>query len=300
MRYKARAPLRIDFAGGWTDVPFYAEEHGGAVLNAAITHYAHGHISQPSGEGLLRALRGDRSYVSYTIDVPPGSGLGTSAAQTVLWVTLVKTPVANVSDRREIAEIACQIARLLGIVGGKQDEYASALGGISYFTFGDTVEAERLELDRATVADFRSRLVLVYSGATRTSGSIHERVWARYRAGEAPVIAALHRLRQLAGEMREALLGHDLQSFGSLLNENWACQKALDPSVSYPELDGLVEFARANGAIGGKACGAGGGGCLVFLSGEGETERLSTALSSRGLRLLDVDFDAYGVFLTKG
>src|SRR5437764_9662045 len=101
MRYKARAPLRVDFGGGWTDVPFYAQEHGGSVLNAAITHYAHGFISRPQGTGLLRAMRANRSYVSYSLDVPPGSGLGSSAAQTLLWVTLVKTSVANVSDRTE-------------------------------------------------------------------------------------------------------------------------------------------------------------------------------------------------------
>lgn len=299
MRYRARAPLRIDFGGGWTDVPLYAREHGGAVLNAAITQYARGFISHPSGQGLLRALRGDRSYVSYVVDVPPGSGLGTSAAQSVLWAALVKSTIDNVSDRREIAEIAWQIGQLLGIVGGKQDEYASALGGITYFTFGDTVEAERLALGSSFTDEFRSRLVLVYSGASRVSSSIHERVWERYRHAEPAVVAALSRLRALAGEMKDALLARDLDALGPLLWENWSAQKALDPTVTSPDLDAIIDYARGHGAIGGKACGAGGGGCLVFLSAAGRADHLRASLAARGLRIIDFDFDTYGVHLTK-
>jgi D-glycero-alpha-D-manno-heptose-7-phosphate kinase len=300
MRYKARAPLRIDFGGGWTDVPFYAEEHGGAVLNAAITRYARGSLSPPEDTDLLSRFGLRRPGVTYTVDAPPGSGLGTSAAQTVLWVTLVKTSIANVFDRRQIAEISCQIAKLLGIVGGKQDEYASALGGISFFTFSDTVESERLELGRDFATELRSQLVLVYSGESRVSGSIHERVWARYRAGEQDVVTALHRLRALASEMREALLAHDLRSFGELLSENWRCQRALDPGISNPKLDALVELAERRGAAGGKACGAGGGGCVVFLAREGQAGQLRTALGESRLEIMDFDFDTYGVHLTRG
>ena len=298
MRYRARAPLRIDFGGGWTDVPIYAESEGGAVLNAAITRYAHGFIARPDAAGVLHALRGDRSYVSYSLDLPVGVGLGASAAQTVLWVTLVKTSIANVSDRREIAEIACQIARLLGIVGGKQDEYASSLGGLTFFTFDQSVHPQRLDLPSNLLARLRSRLVLVYSGKRRLSSSIHESVWSRYRQREPTVVRALASLRQLAGSMKDALLVSDLDAFGALLSENWANQKALDASVSNPLLDDIFEFATKNGALGGKACGAGGGGCLLFLAAEDQADRLRTALNRRNLRPIDFDFDSHGVYLT--
>lgn len=300
MRYTARAPLRIDFGGGWTDVPLYAETEGGAVLNAAITRYVRGTISRPAPGGMLHALRGDRSYLSYQLDLPTGAGLGASAAQTVLWVTLVKTTIANVSDRREIAEIACQVGALLGIVGGKQDEYASALGGITYFTFGAGVHAERLDLDPDFVQALRARLVLVYSGAQRLSGSIHEHVWDRYRQGDAGVVGALASLRQLAADMRASLLAHDLEAFGDQLTDNWEKQKALHPTVTNPEVDDIVELALRHGARGGKACGAGGGGALIFLVAAGETERLRQALQSRRLQVIDFDFDSYGVHLSKG
>ena len=190
MRYVARAPLRIDFGGGWTDVPFFAEDQGGAVLNAAITLYVRGPYP-PEQTGIIRTLRGDRSHLTYSLDAPSGAGLGASAAQTVLWATLVKTTVSNTSSRADIAEIACKVKDLLGIVGGKQDEYASALGGIGFYRFGRDVIAERLPLEAAAVQELRSRLVLVYTGKCRISSDIHDAVWSRYRAGDATVVSAL-------------------------------------------------------------------------------------------------------------
>jgi D-glycero-alpha-D-manno-heptose-7-phosphate kinase len=300
VRYTARAPLRIDFGGGWTDVPLYAEAEGGAVLNAAITRYATGAIARPDVGGRLTTLRPSRSSVSYQVDAPPGAGLGTTAAQTVLWATLVKTTVANTSDRREIAEIACQISALLGILGGKQDEYASALGGVNFLTFGPSVGVERLDLGRAFTAQLRSRLVLVYSGQSRLSASIHESVWERYRRGEKPVVDALSALRRLAGEMKDALVARDLEALGELLTENWANQRRLDPSVTNPSLDGIFDIALRSGARGGKACGVGGGGCLLFLTEDGARDRLAEALGARRLKVIDFDFDTYGVHLKKG
>jgi D-glycero-alpha-D-manno-heptose-7-phosphate kinase len=300
MRYAARAPLRIDFGGGWTDVPEYSRVHGGAVLSAAITRYVRGSIARPAADGVAHVLRGDRSYLSYSLDVPTGAGLGASAAQTVLWVTLVKTTIANVSDRAEVAEIACEIARLLGVEGGKQDEYSSALGGVNLFTFSDTVHSERLSLSTSFADELRSRLVLVYCGARRFSGRLHEQVWARYRLGDADVLDSLGKLSRVARDMKGALEAQDLQGFGELLTENWECQKVLHPSISTPRLDEIVTAALAGGALGGKACGAGGGGCLVFLAKSGEEERLRQILKRGKSSIIEFDFDTYGVHLTKG
>lgn len=299
MHYRARAPLRVDFAGGWTDVPLYAEAEGGAVVNAAITLYATGHIVRPEGGARPRLFGGGRSSVSYQVDAPPSAGLGASAAQTVLWVTLVKTTIANTSERREIAEIACQISDLLGILGGKQDEYASALGGVNFLTFGASVDVERLELGASFLAQLRSRLVLVYSGQSRLSTSVHQEVWERYRRKEASAVEALSSLRRLAGEMRRALVAGNLDALGELLTENWANQRRLDPSVTNSTLDHIFDVARHNGAQGGKACGAGGGGCLLFATAEGEKERLVEAFEKMRLSVLDFDFDTYGVHLKK-
>lgn len=300
MRYRARAPLRIDFGGGWTDVPVFANEEGGAVLNAAICQYARGYIARPEGSGVVRALRSDKSYVSYEVDVPVGAGLGASAAQTVLWVTLVKTTIANVSTRRDIAEIACRIGGLLGILGGKQDEYAAALGGLTYYTFDAAgVQLERIDLPLSFREQLRSRLVLVYSGEQRLSSAVHEHVWGRYRAGDPSVVGALRDLKSLAGRMRDALVARDLDGLGDLITENWSRQQNLDPTITNPHIDDIFQLAKSRGAIGGKACGAGGGGCLLFLAREGREDQLRWAFSERRLRLIDVEFDTYGVHLTK-
>jgi D-glycero-alpha-D-manno-heptose-7-phosphate kinase len=207
--------------------------------------------------------------------------------------------VANVSSRAEIADIACQVGNLLGIVGGKQDEYASALGGIHYFSFNDAVESERLDSSPSLADDLRSRLVLVYSGDSRISGSIHDRVWERYRVGNRAVLDALSRLRDLAGAMKESLLTRDYDVFGRLLTENWECQKALDATVTTPRLDAIMDSAMRAGATGGKACGAGGGGCLVFYAPPERHNSLATSMARDGLQVLDFDFDTYGVYLTK-
>lgn len=300
MRLKARAPLRIDFAGGWTDVPFYADDNGGAVLNAAITRYVTGHLARPDAGGILHLLRGDRSYVSYTLDLPSGSGLGSSAAQNVLWLALVKTSIDNSSSRSEIAEMACRLSEMLGILGGKQDEYAAALGGIHFFSFDGTVEAQPLDLPLSFQDEMRSRLVLVYSGKSRLSGSIHEHVWSGYTAGHGPVHAALNGLKRVAVEMKDALDQRNFEVFSDLLNENWTYQKELHPSVTNADLDELFDFAFTHGARSGKACGAGGGGCCVFAVESGGAERLRAALKMRKIEVIDFDFDTYGVFVSKG
>jgi D-glycero-alpha-D-manno-heptose-7-phosphate kinase len=311
MRYEARAPLRIDFAGGWSDIPIFAEAEGGAVLNAAITRYATGFISRPEtanvpgiagpsmAGSLLSKLRGDRSYVSYTLDLPVGAGLGASAAQMVLWATLVKTPIANVSDRCQIAEIACELAKLMGILGGKQDEYAAALGGINFLTFGDSVRAERLSVDTSFLDTLRSRLVLVYTGESRLSSDIHEGVWERYRSGEHVVVEALRRLAEIATEMKTAMLAGDAESFAGLMNENWSSQKALHPSVTNERIEEIMDLAMRNGGIAGKACGAGGGGCLILVSAENRGQELRQALAGARVQVIDFDFDTYGVHLKK-
>lgn len=299
MRYKARAPLRIDFAGGWTDIPEFASSEGGSVVNAAITQYVRGFISRAEASGILGALRGNRSYLQYSVDVPTGAGLGASAAQTVLWVTLVRASVANTAERADIARISCQIAADMGIVGGKQDEYASALGGVHSLTFGQDVRAERLELTRGFLNELRQRLVLVYTGRSRLSPSIHTAVWSRFREGDPSTVTALRSLKHLGAAMRGAFLAGEVEEIAVLMNENWAAQRALHPSVTNDDLDTLIHFALTHGARGAKACGAGGGGCVLLVAAEGDEARLRRALLSRSLRIIDFDFDTYGVHLTK-
>lgn len=304
MKYAARAPLRIDFAGGWTDVPRFAlsGQQGGAVLNAAIRLYATGYIirPEPSTSMVARMLGQDRNAVRYELNAPAGAGLGASAAQTLLWLTLVKTTIANVSERRELAERAWRTENELGILGGKQDQYASAVGGINFMTFGTETVVEPLRPELSFIDDLERRLVLVYTGSQRLSGDIHEGVWSRFDAGERVVTEALTNLRRLALELRDAFLARDLDRFGELMSENWRYQKDLHPSVTNDDFERLVSIALGSGAIGVKATGAGGGGCLLCMAEDGAELGLSRALIDAGARKIPVVFDWYGVHLTKG
>jgi D-glycero-alpha-D-manno-heptose-7-phosphate kinase len=292
--------MRIDFGGGWTDFPAWAESGGGSVLNVAITQYATGSISRPSGGGILRNLRSDRSYVSYSVDVPPGSGLGARAAQSVLWAALVRSTIENTASRTQIAEIATKVSETLGILGGKQDQYASALGGFNYLTVTDHVTVERLSLEPSLVDALHARLLLVYSGYSDLPPHALDAVWERCREGDARARSALQALARGAGEMRVALLAGDLEAFGSLIDENWSTQKALYPGVTTPEIDELISRARAAGALAAKACGLGGGGCVLLFARAGETSRLRATVESRSTPVIDFDFDTYGVHLRKG
>lgn len=305
MRYRAKVPLRIDFGGAWTDVPVFAQSdpRGGAALSAAIALYATGYIiwsTQSDGTSTPRILRPPSSVVRYELDAPAGAGLGASAAETLLWLTLVKTTIANVSERRELAERAWRVENELETLNGKQDHYASAVGGISYMAFGDTTQVESLRPGFPFTDDFERRLVLVYTGRARLAGDIRRSVWERYQADEQDVITALQNLRRIASEMREALMAHDLEGFGKLMNENWASQQKLDASISTDRLDSLTSLALKSGAIGAKATGTGGGGCLLCLAEDGAEARLAQTLSEAGAKPLPVTFDWYGVHLTKG
>jgi D-glycero-alpha-D-manno-heptose-7-phosphate kinase len=317
VRYHARVPLRIDFGGSWTDAPEYSADEGGAVLSAAITCYARGYISRPEHRSerdiptarigdWLRHMRGDTSHLTYSLDVPPGAGLGASAAQTVLWVTLVTSSILNVLDRREIAAFACRTSEALGTLGGaasrqlpRADEYASALGGINYLSFGDEVLHERITLDSAAVDALRRRLVLVYCGQRRQSGALRDAVWSRYRSGDRSVARALAALARLAGEMKVALVTGDLDAFGELIDENWENQKALCSEITDDRVQDIIDLAISSGAAGAKVVGAGSAGSVLLVARTGAEQRLRDAVSRRGHRTIDFDFDTYGVYVTK-
>src|SRR3989344_1560404 len=142
----ARAPVRIDFGGGTTDVyPF--TNYGGAVLNAAIDKYVHGSILKLN----------DRTVLEYHADIPTSSGLGTSSAMNVVWLALT----SNIRDKKKIAEMVYEVEKSTGIVGGKQDQYAAALGGINFLSFGKKVSVERLNLKKSFLNELEKKLFLL-------------------------------------------------------------------------------------------------------------------------------------------
>ncbi|HEV2472060.1 MAG TPA: hypothetical protein VGS41_05300 [Chthonomonadales bacterium] len=291
----SRAPVRIDFAGGWTDVNIFARGAGGAVVSAAIDRYVTGRLESEEEAATNKGERNEGLRVAYQSELPGGSGLGTSSALNVVWLSLINNRLSDDADRARIAELAYQLEEMLGILGGKQDQYAAAFGGFNYMTFGEQVTVERLQPPDEMIKSLERRLVLCYTGKPRLSSNIHEHVWGAFRKGVPETVNALYDLRNCAIRMRTVLLEGDIEEFASLLNQNWRHQKALDPSVSNCQIDELFQAAFSSGAIGGKACGAGGGGCVLFCCAEHKRDAVEAEVDRLGARLIPFRFDYDGL-----
>lgn len=291
----SRAPVRIDFAGGWTDVDIFAKGAGGAVLNAAIDKYVSGKLEIHDTIEVQAATGKEGMGVSYESDLPSGSGLGMSSALNVVWLSLIKSKVVTLEDKKMLANMAYDLESMLGILGGKQDQYASAVGGFNFMTFEDTVTVDQLVLPRELTTELEERLVLCYTGKPRLSSNIHENVWGAYKRGVPETINALYNLRNVAIRMKQVLLDGNLDEFGDLLNQNWKHQKQLDPSVTNEQIDDLFQVAIKSGATAGKACGAGGGGCVVFFCDRDKRPDVIRAVETAGTRFIDFKFDFTGL-----
>lgn len=306
----ARAPTRLDFGGGWTDVPPYSHEAGGFVCNVAISRCAtvtiRGGEPPPAGfvDPLARAaaasLAPDRVEVAIGSDFPVGAGLGGSSAAGVAvsaalaaWrsdhgagVALDRVQLAEESRRREVEE--------LRVAGGRQDHYAAALGGALALTFGATTEARRIPLTREGAAALERRCVVAYSGESRISGATIDAVIGAYQRGDHRVLDELAAMTALAREMAEALERADLDRLGELVAAHWTHQRALHPSIPTPRIDEILARGVTAGAIGGKALGASGGGCVLLVAGDGREGEVRSAVAPLA-ELLDFHIDHAGV-----
>jgi D-glycero-alpha-D-manno-heptose-7-phosphate kinase len=306
----APAPTRLDFGGGWTDVPPYPEREGGVVCSVAISRYAtatvasHGHVGERTGESnqaddaLVQAalrrchLAGIDAQISS--DYPVGAGLGGSSAAGVAvagaLAALGGTPLephalAALSRDTEITE--------LGVPGGYQDHYTAAFGGALLMRFGSGVDVERIPLSETIRASLSRRGVLVYTGESRISGDTIVAVRDAYVAREARVVNALASMKSLALQMAAALRAGDLDTLGTLVGAHWAHQRELHPSISTPRIDAIMAAASRAGALGAKALGASGGGCVLAIAEDGRDDELARALAPLG-ELLTYAIDVTG------
>lgn len=316
----ARAPLRISFAGGGTDLPAYSDRFGGTVLSAAITPACHVRLSPWRGDGVLlvsadycrtlalpsrapvtiaEPLSLPRAVLAWfaardlfpagirlelKADVAPGSGLGSSSAMTVAMVTAIAHHLSLPLTPRRAAEIACEIELwLLARPIGRQDQYAAAVGGLNTLVFTpDGVAVEPLALPPDVERRFESHLLLVSTRRTRDSASVLKEQRAATGV-DAAVTRRLHQLKALAAAMREALLADDIPGFGALLHEGWRLKRGLNTGISTAEIDAWYELARGAGAYGGKIAGAGGGGYFLFCVPPAHRAALVERLRGAGL-----------------
>ena len=343
--YYARAPVRIDFAGGWTDVPMFAQQIPGAVLNATINLYSYIAISNvPKKETIVskygykcKEKQVNRQVTMYSADfdlyesasdireieyngnidlvkaavkklnveyglniitrseAPPGSGLGTSASMGVALIGALSKNLSNYLLPNEIAELAVKLeTEELGIFSGKQDHYAAALGGFNFMRFdGEIVSSAPMKLSPNVILNLEKHSVLAYTGRSRLSSDIHKHVIESFNKDENKL--ALKQLVQIAEEMKSVLATGDIAGFGQLLLENWKYQKEMHSSITNEQIDDLFEVALNNGAYGGKACGAGGGGCLYFYCKDNTEHKVRKALEDAGVKILNFHFESNGL-----
>lgn len=306
-RIVVRAPTRIDLGGGWTDVPPYCDREGGFVCNVAITRYATATITGRSGaslpdgqeQALLRAVQRRRALSDATIALdsgfPVGAGLGGSSAASAALLVAASEWKGETWDRRAIAEAGRQIeVEDLGIAGGRQDHYAATFGGALALGFTTEVAVRRITMDAHTGEALAARSLLVYTGQSRISGDTITAVLGAYAAREQRVVTALRRMRELAEQMAAALERADLDSVAGLLDEHWEHQRALHPTIPTPLIDDIVRRARGAGALGAKAMGASGGGCVLVMSRIADVPAVRAAIAPLGT-LLDFGVDTEGV-----
>ena len=297
MIIRSKAPLRISFAGGGTDVEPYLSEKGGAVLSTTIDKYAYGslrfrddrqltltsldydiiaryNLDDPLHydgnldlvKAVIRRLNRENNHQGLDFflhsDAPPGSGLGSSSTVVVALIGLFKHWLHLPLTNYELADLAFQIERVdMGIKGGKQDQYAATFGGFNFIEFyKDATIVNPLRVPSDTLNELHYNLLPCFTGKTRLSANIIDTQVAGYVDQQEEVLRAMDELKRIATDLKNALLQGRLDDFGSLLNEAWINKKKMAAQISDPHIDELYETALKYGALGGKITGAGGGG----------------------------------------
>lgn len=269
---KVIAPVRIDFAGGTTDIEPFASKEGGVVLNAAINRYVVGKLIR----------KNDRVELNYVGNIPTGSGLGTSGVMNLVWLALIN----RLRDKVELSEMVYRLEQAMGITGGKQDQYASAFGGINLLEFkGGKVKLTPVKLSKGVIKKLEENLILVYTGESHFSTDSNKSMIDGLKKNKKNLI----RIREIAKEMKNVLVKGDLYKFADLMNEETENRKKLHKEIVNKKLEGFIKKGRANGAIGAKVCGAGGGGCILFF---GDKRKLKKKF---GKKVIDFKFDFRGL-----
>lgn len=303
---RTRAPTRIDFGGGWTDVPPYCDREGGFVCNVAIDRFVTARLRQRGSGGatgndhaLVAAALRRSGHADLCVDLhndfPVAAGLGGSSAASASVLAGLAAWRREPLDRVWIAEEGRRIeVEELGVPGGRQDHYAATHGGALALSFGDGVTVRRLGVSRSTRAELPHWSTLIYTGESRISGDTISAVLGAYENHVSPVVTALARMKVLARDMATALESGDLHALGEQLDEHWRHQRALHPSISTPRIDEIVARSARAGAIGAKAMGASGGGCVLVFARPAVTPAVRAALSGLG-DILEFGIDDAGV-----
>lgn len=316
-----RTPTRISLGGGGTDIRSYASRYGGFLISAAINKYVYitvnsrfedsirvsyskteiaesvDDIEHPIVREALRLLEleGGMEIVSIA-DVPANTGLGSSGAFTVGLLNALHTFKRESVSQETLAEEASTI--LMDVLGepiGVHDQYLAALGGITCLAIDQdgTVVASPLAISDGIVEEVEASLLLLYTGVKRSASEVLGDESRAISQGQDAVTAALHTVKEIGWQIKEALETGNLGRFGEFLDRHWQSKKRLSSKVSSDRIDRWYELAKRNGALGGKIMGAGGGGFFMFCCDNHSKACLREAMAAEGLREMRfaIDFD---------
>jgi len=330
MIIRSKAPLRLGFGGGGTDVSPYSDTKGGAVLNATINRYAYATLvprkdnriniksldynivvdykvdqklvfdgEMDLAKGVIKRLKKNLDgFDMYThSDAPPGSGLGSSSTMVVALIGAFREWQMIPLGDYDIAQLAYEIERKdIGIKGGKQDQYAAAFGGFNFMEFeGEQVIINPLRMKPHIVNELQYNMLLCYTGGTRLSAKIIDSQVQNFVSGKKDTVDAMDLLKRNAKDMKNALLTGKLNEFGELLNYGWEQKKKMSNKISNPVIDELYEEAKKAGAIGGKISGAGGGGFMMIYCQFDRRHKVAERLEKIGGEIIDFQFEEKGL-----
>jgi D-glycero-alpha-D-manno-heptose-7-phosphate kinase len=323
---ESSAPTRIDLAGGTLDIwPLYLFHDDAQTINAAISLRARCTIQPRADRGLtiisddtgrrvdvdhwselrdnheltllgrlLHYFKGDSLELHTRSESPVGAGIAGSSALNVAVCGALVAWTGQPRRDDEIMQIAMNVeAQAIQVPTGVQDYRPALFGGVSAVEL--RVDGVRRVPLPVPATELQSRLVVVYTGATRNSGINNWEVTKRHIDGDREVQQRFARIRDIAGSMRGALERQDWGEVGRYVAEEWENRKGLAPGVSTPEIDAMLAAARKAGAYGGKVCGAGGGGCLFCLGEPDRIPAIRAAIAAKGGRILDCTVETEGL-----
>ena len=324
MVIRGRAPLRVSFGGGGTDVEPFCVNQGGAIIGSTINKYAYCSIVPREDEEIivhsldfdmtvkyntkenyvydgkldlvkaaLKAMRINKGCEVYLqCDAPPGSGLGTSSTVMVAMLAAMARWKGVETDAYRLADLAYQVEREdLKIAGGYQDQYAATFGGFNFIEFHgrNNVVVNPLRIKKDIIHELQYNLLLCYTGNIHVSANIIKDQVQNYEKKDA--FEAMCEVKALAYAMKDELLKGNLHSFGKLLNYGWESKKRMSSKITNPQVDALYNEAMAAGALGGKLLGAGGGGYLLMYCPYNLRHKVAARMESAGGQLTDWVFE---------
>lgn len=317
-----RTPFRITLGGGGTDLPSFYEQHGGFILAVGLDKYMFLNVNTPIVDDKVRvryskaeivdsvdelehtlAREALRSFgfangveIVSIADIPAGTGLGSSSCYLVGLLNSLHSLVQRPATPHQVAEEACHIELdVLRKPIGKQDQYMAAFGGLTSLDIArdGRVNVERVSLGADLFKELENNILLFYTYETREATAILAEQDKGARVKESQVVENLLEIKDIGLEVRDAIVKGNLRRFGELQDIHWRTKKKLARGISSSKIDELYELAMRNGAIGGKICGAGGGGFLMLYC-EDAKARVREVMRAAGLRELHFRFEFEG------